>query len=564
MSSSSNSLALKLALTLALALPVTSVSTLAMATGIEIAKAPPSAEAEFPFDTPSLTEQASEAGLDHVYDGPWEYFVGGGAASFDCNGDRMPDLLLAGGANPAQLFVNRSLAGGALEFQSQDLGLGQNRSTKVLGAYPIDIDNDAVTDVVLLRLGENLILKGLGDCEFAVANRSLGFDGGRAWSTGFSAIWEKDAKRPTLAIGNYVDQTAPGSPWGTCEDNTLHRPVGTEGTYEVTALTPGHCSLSLAFTDWNNSGQADLRITNDRQYHRGGQEQLWQMRSGSPPRLYRTAEGWKPLTIWGMGIAQADLNGDGMPEYALTSMGDTKLQTLAEEADETRPHYRDIAFDKGVTAHRPYKGADLKPSTGWHAQFADLNNDAHLDLFIAKGNVEAMPDFAAFDPDNLLMGNGADGFTERGAEAGIALDRKGRGAVIEDFNADGMLDLLVVNRGSPTSLFRNRGARADWGHRSMGNWLAIELQNTGANRNAVGAKIHIKTGNLNQTRIVQIGGGHASGQLGFVHVGLGVAERARVRVQWPDGEWSHEYRVFANNFTVIDRAEDSAQYWYPR
>ena len=59
-------------------------------------------------------------------------------------------------------------------------------------------------------------------------------------------------------------------------------------------------------------------------------------------------------------------------------------------------------------------------------------------------------------------------------------------------------------------------------------------------------------------------GRHASGHAGFVHVGTGVAERAQIRVQWPDGEWSAPYRVFANNFVVIRRGEDEARYWYPR
>ena len=34
--------------------------------------------------------------------------------------------------------------------------------------------------------------------------------------------------------------------------------------------------------------------------------------------------------------------------------------------------------------------------------------------FIAKGNVEAMPDFAAFDPDNLLIQQWNGRFVEQG------------------------------------------------------------------------------------------------------------------------------------------------------
>ncbi|MEL6750654.1 MAG: CRTAC1 family protein [Pseudomonadota bacterium] len=525
------------------------------------------ADAPYPFDVPQMEEVAGEAGIDHTYGGPFEYFVGGGAASFDCNGDRLADVFLAGGAGAASLYVNRSRAG-ALKFERQPSG----EITRVTGAYPLDIDGDGNIDLAVLRVGENLLLRGNGDCTFEKANRAWGFDGGREWTTGFSAMWEQGSRFPTLAFINYIDRTAPGSPWGTCEPNVLARPAaGDAPDYtKPQMLEPGHCALSALFTDWNNTGEPALRITNDRQYYRGGEEQLWRVPAGRPARPYRSADGWQRLQIWGMGIASHDLDADGRPEYALTSMGDTKLQTLDDEAEEDRPVYRDTAFARGATAHRPYAGDDGKPSTGWHAQFADFNNDARTDLFIAKGNVEAMPDFAKFDPDNMLLADADGRFFEAGARAGIDKPTRGRGALVEDFDRDGMLDLLVVNRGAPVSLFRNAGRVAE-GSRAlpMGNFLAIELRDkTGANISAVGARISVKTGNLTQNQTVAIGGGHASGQSGFQHFGLGVAERASVRVQWPataDGEreWSHAYRAFANSHIVITKGAAEPMMWFP-
>ena len=139
-----------------------------------------------------------------------------------------------------------------------------------------------------------------------------------------------------------------------------------------------------------------------------------------------------------------------------------------------------------------------------------------------------------------------------------------RGALIADYNLDGMLDLLVVNRGAPASLFRNLGAKlGDGPPAPMGNWLEIRLREPNPNRNAVGAKIAIKTGTRTMIRTVQVGGGDASGHAGWVHVGLGTAERAEIRVQWPDGEASYPYRAFANQFVVVDRAREQAAYWYP-
>ena len=508
-----------------------------------------------------MVEQAIPAGIDHTYAGGWEYFVGGGVAAFDCSGDRRPDLVLTGGTGPTRLFVNRSTTGGALRFEDRPIGVSERELTKATGAYALDIDSDGHTDLVLTRVGRNTVLRGLGQCRFERADRDWTIDGGRAWTTGLAATWEEGQSLPTLAFANYVDRTAPGSPWGTCDDNVLLRPEG-DAYRGPFALTPGYCALSVLFTDWNRSGMPSLRFANDRHYYRGGEEQLWRVEPGRPPRPYRRADGWLPLRIWGMGIAEGDLEGDGFPEYAITSMGDTKLQALDPDAEEDRPTYADLAWERGATAHRPYSGDEAKPSTGWHAEFADLNNDGRLDLYVAKGNVEAMPDFAAVDPDNLLLGHHDGRFREAGGLSGIGLPTKGRGGAVVDLNMDGLLDLVVVNREQPVSLFRNAGIVSEDARRP-GNWLKIALRQPAPNVHAVGAEVSIRTGNVTQVRRVRVGGGHASSSLGFLHVGLGTAERAELRIRWPDGEWSAPIRTFADTHVVVDKGATEALLWYP-
>ena len=59
---------------------------------------------------PVMHEEAAAAGLNSVYDGPWEFFVGGGGAAFDCDGSGFPSVFLAGGKNRAKLYVNKSEA----------------------------------------------------------------------------------------------------------------------------------------------------------------------------------------------------------------------------------------------------------------------------------------------------------------------------------------------------------------------------------------------------------------------------------------------------------------------
>ena len=401
---------------------------------------------------PAFTDETATSGLATVFEGEWEYMVGGGVATFDCSGDGFPEVFLSGGAGLSALYRNRSTTGGPLRFEKTDaLGL-----EAVLGAYPLDIDSDGLMDLVVLRLGENRLLRGLGDCTFEDASTAWGFDGGDAWSTAFAAIWERGQTWPTLAIGNYVDRKEEAFPWGSCTDNWLHRPDG-NGFAAPIPLTPSFCALSMIFTDWNNSGQAALRVSNDREYYKAGQEQMWHLDPGQPPRLYTEKEdGWKRLRIWGMGIAAADITMDGYQDYFLTSMADNKFQILKDPTTGL-PDFADLAFKTGITAHRPYTGGDLRPSTAWHPQFADVNNDGRLDLFIAKGNVAKMPDFAEKDPNNLLLQTADGVFVEAGDRAGVASMGIARGAQVVDLNLDGLLDLVVVNRWTSAEVWRQTG-----------------------------------------------------------------------------------------------------------
>jgi hypothetical protein len=496
--------------------------------------------------TPAFVDESASSGLTTPYLGDWQYMVGGGVAAFDCDGDLRQDLFFAGGEGKAGLYRNVSAVGGDLRFEPVESGLEMEAVT---GAWPLDIDGDGLTDLAVLRVGQNRLMQGLGGCKFRDAGADWGFDGGDAWSTAFSATWEKGSNWPTLAVGNYIDRTQDAFPWGSCTENWLHRPAADKGFAPPLALKPSYCALSILFSDWSGTGRVDLRVSNDREYYKGGQEQLWHVELGQPPRLYTEAEGWKRLKIWGMGIASRDLDGDGDTELFLTSMADNKLQSLKAEAqkDGLKPIYDDVAFARGVTSHRPYTGGDVRPSTAWHAQFEDVNNDGLDDLFVAKGNVDRMPDFAANDPNNLLV-QGAEGrFTEMGDAAGVADMGTARGAALADFNLDGLVDLVVVNRREPPKLWRNATADA-------GGFVALWLADEGANRDGVGAWLELRTDKGLQRREVTVGGGQGGGQLGWQHFGLGAAEGAELRVIWPDGQVGAWQKLAAGEFYRVMRA----------
>jgi hypothetical protein len=503
---------------------------------------------------PHFVDETATAGVAHRYDGAFPYFTGGGVAVLDCDADGLPDLYLAGGEEPAGLYRNASAVGGALSFERVDSEVTD--LTEVTGAYPIDIDSDGAADLAVLRRGEDVLLRGLGDCRFERANEALGFDGGDGWTVSFSAKWDPDASLPTLALGDYLTIVEyPEVP--ECAGVTLQRPLADGSGYGGReALEPGLCPLSLLFSDWDRSGRRDLRVTNDRQYYSptDGEDQLWRIEPGLDPVAWTREEGWPKLQVWGMGLASEDLTGDGRPEVYVTSFADNKLQSLPDDA--TGPAYENIAGDLGVGIAQPAAGGEHLPSTSWHAEFDDVNNDGRVDLFVAKGNVEAMTENAIRDPSELLVAQ-VDGSFRRVAKAAGILDfERSRGAALTDLNLDGLLDLVEVKRAMPVRILRNVGAGSAAKPRAMGHWLAIELSQRGPNVDAIGSWIEVDRGEGSAVREVTIGGGHAGGELGPTHFGLGSAKQARVRVTWPDGAVSDWLEVDADARIRIERGSD--------
>ena len=137
--------------------------------------------------------------------------------------------------------------------------------------------------------------------------------------------------------------------------------------------------------------------------------------------------------------------------------------------------------------------------------------------------------------------------------------RRGRGGLLVDLNGDGMLDASIVNRWDRAKLWRNVGAGTAAAPQPVGHWLELQLRQDGGNRDAIGAWLEVEAAGRVQRREQAVGGGHASGTVGFLHVGLGDATTARVRVLWPGAKpgdsalTSAWFDVTADRAYTIDR-----------
>src|ERR1019366_864722 len=135
---------------------------------------------------------------------------------------------------------------------------------------------------------------------------------------------------------------------------------------------------------------------------------------------------------------------------------------------------------------------------GWF----DYDNDGGLDLFITNGHVmpevEQISDSIHYKQKPLLWHNDQKGhFVDVSAVSGEAFQKAytGRGVAFADFNNDGNLGMVVANIDDPPLLLRNEGKTGN-------HFLNFKLVGTRSNRDAMGARIKLRTGGLSQIREV--------------------------------------------------------------
>jgi hypothetical protein len=144
-----------------------------------------------------------------------------------------------------------------------------------------------------------------------------------------------------------------------------------------------------------------------------------------------------------------------------------------------------------------------------------------------------------YERNGLFRNNGDGTFTDVGWVHGADRIEDGRGVAIFDFDRDGRLDVALRNYRHPAGLLRNSGA--------MGHWVSFELVGTRSNRDAVGARIRVRTGDTWQTRVVAAGSGYLSGSSLRQHFGLGDASTVdEVEISWPSGLRSRLLGLTAN------------------
>ncbi len=129
----------------------------------------------------------------------------------------------------------------------------------------------------------------------------------------------------------------------------------------------------------------------------------------------------------------------------------------------------------------------------------------------------------------MLVNLGDGRFVEAATPFGLASLSDGRGLALSDFDGDGDVDVIINNYNDVPHYFVNRAAR--------GHWLRVRCRGRQSNRDAIGAKISVTTGDRRQLRVVTAGQGYGSQYSRVVHFGLADATRIdELQITWPSGQ----------------------------
>src|SRR6185295_1066915 len=143
----------------------------------------------------------------------------------------------------------------------------------------------------------------------------------------------------------------------------------------------------------------------------------------------------------------------------------------------------------------------------------------------------------------FLRNDGHGGFDEISGALGLDLDQDGRSFAVLDVDRDCDPDLVVMaaRQAPQVRIFRNDFGSlppegASLPPQGGSHAIAVRLQGTKSNRDAIGARVTVETDRLRKTRIVQAGSGFLSQHSKELVIGLGASERVvKLTIDWPSG-----------------------------
>ena len=502
--------------------------------------------------------------LDHIM--PMLAVTGAAVSVVDVDRDGWQDFYVTDSAEDSHNRLYRNNGNGTFTDVAAAMGVADvNRAATgvSMGAVWGDYDNDGYEDLFLYKFGRPELFHNEGGRSFRRVTDDAGLP---TWVNATSALWfdyDRDG-RLDLFVAGYWPETV--NLWKL--DTTRVMPESFEyaenggrkfllhnrgnGTFEDVTAASGidshRWTLAAVAADLFGTGAPDLFLANDY-----GAAQLFANRGGTFVDVSREpGVGAAPKS--GMSASVGDVFNDGRLSIYQTNISEPGVLIQGNNLwVATRAGA--VEFENLATS----LDIDLG-GWSWGAQFGDLDNDGHQDLYLVNGYVSA-PDRTSywFDFSQIAVGHsriigdaanwppmrsrslsgyqvkrvwlndGAGRFTDVAQAVGATDTFDGRAVALADFSNTGALDVSVANQRGPLLLYRNT-VRADR------HWIAFDLEGTASNRSAIGARVELHWDAGVQAQEVSGGSGFSAQNQRRLHFGLGAHERvARAVIRWPSG-----------------------------
>src|SRR5712692_10464220 len=346
-------------------------------------------------------------------------YNGAGVAIGDINNDGLPDIFLTGNMVSSRLYLNK----GNMRFEDITESAGVKTSCWATGATMVDINNDGYLDIYVSCSGPewskgkdraNLLFINNGDGTFTEAAAQYGIA-----DTGFTTHavffdYNGDGCLDLFLLNNSPKDFARGAadthPLGVRSDspasyNTLYR-NNCDGTFtdvsrEAGILRQVGYGLGVAVADLNGDGWPDLYVSND-----VAPNDVLYINNGDGTFTDRAGAWLKHTSFAGMGVDIADFNNDGWPDILQMDMMPAAL-------------------------------AQRKRMSGY------LTEGGRMDL--RRRGFRDDYDVNSLQLSNGVTKNGDVIFSEIAGLAGVAYTDWSWSALFADFDNDGYKDIFITN-----------------------------------------------------------------------------------------------------------------------
>ena len=494
-----------------------------------------------------------------------KYFIepiGSGVALFDYDNDGDLDLYFVNGSDLPGVTsplppINRLYRNDGDIFTDVTVETSVGDTGYGLGCCVGDYNNDGFTDLYVTNYGANVLYHNNGDGTFTDVTESAG-GGGNQLSSG-CAFLDLDADGYLdLYVVNYVQFDLETNPECTRQGvrtyctpealpgatDILYRNNG-DGTFtDVTAKSgisgANGKGLGIVCGDIDNDGDVDIFVANDTTpnfLYRNDSDTAIRMTEDALFAGVALSEEGRAYS--GMGANLGDFDNDGYLDIVITNFQD---QTNSLYHNAQSGFFNEVSFAKGI-------GERSLPYLAWGVDFVDFNNDGWLDMFVANGHLddnvaEIDPIGTYAQPNQLFLSNRSLNFVES-VDAAVANQRVSRGTAFGDIDNDGDVDIVVSNLKDAPTVLRNDSDNTS-------RWLSVKLVGTHCNRDAIGARVTVVSGDSTQIREVKSGSGYLSQNDLRLHFGLGDATRVdKLTVRWLCGKVQTLQGVETNQVLVI-------------